>query len=51
MNSSHCPFKKVTASITSSSDLESVAGGPVAVVGPDARCTGVRDAGWRIPVK
>jgi hypothetical protein len=51
MSSSYCPFEEGDRIDHKLFGFGTVAGEPVAVVGPDARGTGVRDAGWRIPVK
>lgn len=52
MSSSNCPFEEGDRVDHKLFGFGTVAGAPVAVVGPDARGTGgVREAGWRIPVK
>ncbi|NYT23649.1 hypothetical protein H0A73_08550 [Alcaligenaceae bacterium] len=52
MSSSNCPFEEGDRIDHKLFGFGTVAGAPVAVVSPDARSTGgVRDAGWRIPVK
>lgn len=52
MSSSNCPFEEDGRIDHKLFGSETVAGAPVAVVGPDARSTGgLRDAGWPIPVK
>lgn len=51
MSSMNCPFEEGDRIDHKLFGFGAVAGGPVAVVGPDARGTGVRDAGSSIPVK
>jgi hypothetical protein len=50
MSSSNRPFEEGDRIDHKLCGFGTVAGGPVAVVGPDALGTGVREAGWRIPV-
>lgn len=52
MSSSNCQFEVGDRSDHKLFGLGTVNGAPVAVVGPDVgRVGGVRDAGWRIPVR